>query len=154
MGFAVSSNTWHDALILRRHRLHTQRGFAMKRLLSIFVLFLSATLAAPAFAGGYGYHGGRHYHGGYRHHGGWNQHWVGPVLGAAIVGTAIYAASTPVYAAPPPPLVTVYPPVVTTYPATVAVTPPAPRVAYFCATSQQYYPVVPTCTVPWQAVSY
>lgn len=125
----------------------------MKRSTGMFVLLLSVALATPAFAGGPGYHGGRHYHGGHRHHGGWNHHWVGPVLGAAIVGTAIYAASTPTYAAPPP-VVSVYPPVVTVYPSVVTSAPPAPRVAYFCATSQQYYPVVPTCSVPWQAVSY
>ncbi len=119
----------------------------MKRFFSIFILSLSACIAAPAWAGGPGHHGGGHYHGGYRHHGGgWNSHWVGPVLGAAIVGSAIYAASTPAYAAPVQ-TVTVYPPVVT-------MAPPAPRVAYVCGPSQQFYPTVPTCTVPWQLVSY
>lgn len=121
----------------------------MKRLLSIFVLLLSTAWLAPAFANGYGRHGGGHYggghhgsayHGGHRHHGGgWGNHWVGPVLGAAIVGTAIYAATTPAYAIAPP---------------VVTVAPPAPRVAYFCGTSQQFYPNVPTCNVPWQLVSY
>jgi hypothetical protein len=86
--------------------------------------------------------GARGYHGGYGHHhgGGWGNNWVGPVLGAAIVGSAIYAASTPTYAVVAPPV--------------VAVAPPAPRVAYFCGTSQQFYPNVPTCNVPWQLVSY
>ena len=31
---------------------------------------------------------------------------------------------------------------------------PPPRVAYFCQTSQQYYPVVPVCDVPWMMVNY
>jgi len=112
---------------------------AMKRLLKIFVVLLSMALAAPAFANGYGRHGG--HHGGYGHHhgGGWGNHWVGPVLGAAIVGSAIYAATTPAYAVAPP---------------VVSVAPPAPRVAYYCGTSQQFYPNVPTCNVPWQLVSY
>ena len=112
----------------------------MKRLFRIFVVLLSMALVAPAFADGYGRHGGG-YHGGYGHHhgGGWGNNWVGPVLGAAIVGSAIYAASTPSYAVAPP---------------VVAVAPPAPRVAYYCGTSQQFYPNVPTCNVPWQLVSY
>ena len=112
----------------------------MKRLFRIFVVLLSMVLVAPAFADGYGRHGGG-YHGGYGHHhgGGWGNNWVGPVLGAAIVGSAIYAASTPSYAVAPP---------------VVAVAPPAPRVAYYCGTSQQFYPNVPTCNVPWQLVSY
>ncbi|MEY4318702.1 MAG: hypothetical protein RI902_2510 [Pseudomonadota bacterium] len=112
----------------------------MKRLFKIFVVLLSMALVAPAFANGYGRHGSGH-HGGYGHHhgGGWGNNWVGPVLGAAIVGSAIYAASTPSYAVAPP---------------VVAVAPPAPRVAYYCGTSQQFYPNVPTCNVPWQLVSY
>ncbi len=118
----------------------------MKRFSSIFVLFLSIVVTVPAIAGGYGHHGGGH-RGGYGHHGGgWGNHWVGPVLGAAIVGSVIYSATTPAYAAPSQ-TVTVYPPVVT-------VAPMAPRVAYFCGTSQQFYPAVPTCNVPWQQVSY
>jgi hypothetical protein len=55
------------------------------------------------------------------------------------VGSAIYAATTPAYAVSPP---------------VVTVAPPAPRVAYYCGTSQQFYPNVPTCNVPWQLVSY
>jgi hypothetical protein len=111
----------------------------MKRLFRIFIVLLSMVLAAPAFANGYGRHGG--HHGGYGHHhgGGWRNDWVAPVLGAAIVGSAIYAATTPAYAVAPP---------------VVTVAPPAPRVAYFCGTSQQFYPNVPTCNVPWQLVSY
>ena len=94
----------------------------MKRLFKIFVVLLSMASVTPAFADGFGRHGGGH-HGGYGHHhgGGWGNNWVGPVLGAAIVGSAIYAASTPTYAVAPP---------------VVAVAPPAPRVAYFCGTSQ------------------
>jgi len=119
----------------------------MKRLLSIFVVLLSTAWVAPAFANGYGRHGGHYggHHGGYHirhghhHHGGWGNHWVGPVLGAALVGSAIYDATTPAYAGAP---------------RVVTVAPPAPRVAYFCGTSQQFYPNVPTCNVPWQLVSY
>ena len=120
----------------------------MKRSMRVFVLLLSTLLAGAAFAGP-GHHGGHHhggyhggfnggYRGGYGHHA-WGNHWVGPVLGAAIIGTAIYASSAPTYAVAPP---------------VVTVVPPAPRVAYFCGTTQQYYPTVPTCNVPWQLVSY
>lgn len=110
----------------------------MKRFLSVFVLLLSVTFAGAAMAGGHGHHGGyRGFHG--HHGGGWGNHWVGPVLGAAIVGSAIYAVNTPAYPVSTP---------------VVTVVPPAPRVAYFCGTSQQFYPTVPTCNVPWQLVSY
>lgn len=119
----------------------------MKFSMRVVVLVLLTALSGLAFAGGHGgghrgWHG--HRHGGHVHYNhGWNNHWVGPVLGAAIVGSVIYAASTPSYAVVQPPVVTVVPPA-----------PAAPRVAYFCGTSQQYYPTVPTCNVPWQLVSY
>jgi len=78
--------------------------------------------------------------GGYGHHqGGYRNGWVGPVVAAALVGSVLYATHNPVYATP------VYPPVVVA---------PPPQVAYYCATYQQYYPSVPTCPVPWQAVPY
>jgi hypothetical protein len=99
--------------------------------------------ATPAFAhGGYGHGGGY----GYRH--GYGSHWVAPVLGAALVGTAIYAATYPrvVYSQP----VVMGPPVVAAPPVVVD---PA-RVAYFCNSYQQYYPNVQTCPVPWQVVPY
>ncbi len=115
----------------------------MKR--SLLLLALSGALAtAPsAFAhGGWGHGGGGHgYHGG-------SGRWVGPVLGAALVGTAVYAATYPrvVYSQPMVmgPTVMVAPPVVVD---------PA-RVAYYCNTYQQYYPNVATCPVPWQVVPY
>jgi hypothetical protein len=110
----------------------------MKRISILFACLLSALLAMPAQAHGYG-HGG--YYGGFGHHGGWRHDWVGPALGAAIVGGAIYAASTPSYVMPQ----------------TVVVQQqylPPSRVAYFCPTSQQFYPNVPTCQVPWQPTSY
>jgi hypothetical protein len=80
-----------------------------------------------------------HGHGYGSHYRGSSNHWLAPVLGAAIVGSVIYAASTPSYAAPV---------VVQQQYA------PPNRVAYFCSTSQQYYPNVPTCQVPWQPVNY
>ena len=110
----------------------------MKRLSILLACCLSALLAVPAQAHGFG-HGG--HHGGYGHRGGWSNNWVAPVLGAALVGTAIYAASTPSYAMPPQGVVQ------------QQYLPPS-RVAYFCPTSQQYYPNVPTCQVPWQPMSY
>lgn len=113
----------------------------MKRLFAIGTLCLAAALAVPAQAhgGGGGWRGGYaygHAHG-HHHHGG-GRGWVAPVLGAAIIGSAIYAASTPSYATAP-----------------VIVAPPAPqRVAYYCTTWGQYYPAVQTCPTPWQIVPY
>ena len=113
----------------------------MKRASLLLAALLSAVLAVPAQAHGYGHGGGHGGHGGYGHRGGWGHNWVGPVLGAAIVGGAIYAATTPSYAMPGQVVVQ------------QQYLPPS-RVAYFCPTSQQYYPNVPTCQVPWQPVSY
>jgi hypothetical protein len=121
----------------------------MKRISLLLACLLSVVVAVPAQAhaihprAGFSaqHHGGYTGHGGHAYRGGWSHNWVAPVLGAAIVGTAIYAASTPSYAMPP----------------TVVVQPsyaPPSRVAYYCPTAQQYYPNVPTCQVPWQPVSY
>ena len=115
----------------------------MKRASILLACLLSAVLVLPAQANGYGHGGGGHagHHGGHGYRGGWSHSWVGPALGAAIVGSAIYAATTPSYAAPQ----------------TVVVQQqyvPPNRVAYFCPTSQQFYPNVPTCQVPWQQTNY
>ena len=122
------------------------REFAMKRFSILLACLLSTALAVPAQAHGVGYNagfGGAHsgWHGGHGYQSGWRQNWIAPVLGAAIVGTAIYAASTPSYAMSPPVVVQ------------QGYVPPS-RVAYFCPTAQQYYPNVPTCQVPWQPVTY
>ena len=126
----------------------------MKRVSILLACLLSAVLAVPAQAHGYGYghgHGGGggggyggyggHHGGGYGYRGGWGNNWVAPVLGAAIVGGAIYAANTPSYAMPQQVVVQ------------QQYAPPS-RVAYFCPTSQQFYPNVPTCQVPWQQTNY
>jgi len=80
----------------------------------------------------------RHGYRGGHHHRGWG--WA-PWVSAAVVGSTIYWANN-------------YPPA----PATVIVSPPVvtdpSRVVYFCQTSQQYYPNVPVCNVPWQVVPY
>jgi hypothetical protein len=112
----------------------------MKRSLLLLAVSGALSLATPAFAHGGWRHGGGHYHGG-------GGSWVGPVLGAALVGSVVYAATYPrvVYSQPVvmgTPMVT--PPVVMD---------PA-RVAYFCTSYQQYYPNVATCPVPWQVVPY
>ena len=114
----------------------------MKRLSALWLSLLACALVLPAHAhggGGVGWHGGGGY--GYGHHGGGHHGWVGPVLGAALVGSVIYAANTPRYVVAPP-VVVAQPPM---YPN---------RVAYFCSTAQQYYPNVASCDVPWQVVPY
>lgn len=127
----------------------------MKRASALLACLLTFAMVVPAQAGGHGHGGGRgghsvqhfgghgyvqsHGHGYGGHYRGSSNHWLAPVLGAAIVGSVIYAASTPSYAAP----VVVQQQYV-----------PPSRVAYFCPTAQQYYPNVPTCQVPWQPVNY
>jgi hypothetical protein len=116
----------------------------MKRAFILLACLLSAVLAVPAQAHGFGHGGGGyggHHGGGYGYRGGWSNHWVAPVLGAAFVGGAMYAASTPSYAMPQQVVVQ------------QQYLPPS-RVPYFCPTAQQYYPNVSTCQVPWQSVSY
>ncbi len=120
----------------------------MKRVSTLLACVLAFAVVLPAQADGRGHGGG---HGGYRYnyggHGygnyyrGPSNHWLAPVLGAALVGSVIYAASTPSYAMSQPVVVQ------------QQYAPPN-RVAYFCPTAQQYYPNVPTCQVPWQPVNY
>lgn len=133
----------------------------MKRIAQLLVFVLAGVCAVPAMADGRGHggwhrgggyvtqynqghqgHQGGHHGGGYGRHGGWRGNWVGPAVGAALLGGAIYAASTPSYAFQQQVLIAPQP------------LPAAPRVAYFCSTAQAYYPQVPTCQVPWQLVSY
>ncbi len=89
--------------------------------------------------GGYGGHGG----GGYR--GGYGGGWVAPLLGAAIVGGAIYAAM-------PAPVVVQQPQVI--YPQQPAVITDPSRVRYYCQPYQQYYPNVTQCPGAWQIVPF
>lgn len=115
----------------------------MKRVSHLFACLLAFAVVMPAQADGRGHGGGRLGHSGHygSHYRGSNHHWLAPVLGTALVGSVIYAARTPSYVVP----------------STVVVQPqyaPPSRVAYFCPTSQQFYPNVPTCQVPWQATNY
>ena len=124
----------------------------MKRLSKLLVSLLIGALAVPAMAhGGFGHVGrGAHGHGGYSHGGygggfrggyefrqGWGNNWVAPVIGAAILGGAIYAANRPVYVVQQQPILNA-----------------PPQGAYYCSAYQQFYPSVPTCPVPWQIVPY
>jgi hypothetical protein len=123
----------------------------MKRVSTLLACLLACAFVMPAQAHGFGGHGygggyGGWHGGGYRHdyyRGSWGNNWVAPVLGAAVVGSVLYAASTPSYVVQQPPVVVM----------PQQSMPPA-RVAYFCSTSQQYYPNVPSCPVPWQPVNY
>jgi hypothetical protein len=87
---------------------------------------------------GYVGHGG-----GYR--GGYSGGWVAPLLGAAIVGGAIYAAM-------PAPVVVPQPQVI--YPQQQAVVTDPSRVRYYCQPYQQYYPNVTQCPGAWQVVPF
>ena len=127
----------------------SQSESAMKRVSTLLACLLTLAVVLPAQADGRGHggdqrggHGFSQHYGGYGHHyRGSNHQWLAPVLGAALVGSVIYGASTPSYVVPSQ--VVVQQPYL-----------PPSRVAYFCPTSQQYYPNVPTCQVPWQPMSY
>ena len=80
----------------------------MKHLSKLLVSLLIGALAVPAMAhggfghgghggyGGYGGYGGG-FRGGYEFRQGWGNNWVAPVIGATILGGAVYAANRPVY---------------------------------------------------------
>lgn len=128
--------------------------------ITLSLLGALATAAGSAQAGPWGtpsahmdqrvmVHGGGHGWGGH----GWGQrggyrggygNWVAPLVGAAIVGSAIYATL------PPAPVVVQQP----VYPAQPAVITDPSRVSYYCQPYQQYYPHVTQCPSPWQIVPY
>ena len=91
-----------------------------------------------------GYDRGHGGHGGHRHgRGDRDLRWV-PWASAIVIGSSLYWANqaysqptTTIIVTPPPPVVL-----------------EAPRVAYFCQSSRQYYPYVATCNMPWQLVPY
>ena len=102
------------------------------------------------FHGGQGW-GGGHGHGGHGHgghgygHRGYGGGWVAPLLGAAIIGGAIYSTL------PSAPVVIQQVPVAV--PQQQVVTDPS-RVSYYCPAYQQYYPNVTQCPTAWQVVPY
>ena len=124
----------------------------------LFCAALSLILITPnlSFAGGDGWRGhsshgysghARGYdrgHGGHGHgRGDRDLRWV-PWVSAAVIGSSLYWAnqaysepSTTIIVTPAPPVAL-----------------EAPRVAYFCQSSRQYYPNVPVCNMPWQLVPY
>ena len=125
----------------------------------LFCAALCLVLLAPtlSLAGGDGWRG-HSAHGYYGHprghgggHGGYGAYgrgdrdlrWV-PWASAIVIGSSLYWANqaysqptTTIIVTPPPPVVL-----------------EAPRVAYFCQSSRQYYPYVATCNMPWQLVPY
>ena len=120
----------------------------MKKRLATVILAMSV-LSAVAPAQAHGWRGGCC---------GWG--WGAPFVAGALVGASVYAATTPYYAYPyygyPVAAPVMYS---TPVPTTVVAAPPvgsapsAPHTAYFCPTSKQFYPAVPTCTQTWQQVS-
>jgi hypothetical protein len=93
----------------------------------------------------WGHHGG-YYHGGYR------GAWVAPAfVGGAILGAALAAPAYPAYAYPVVTPAPMYPAVVPNY--SMPYTAPAAQpTGYYCPTTRQFYPNVPTCNVPWQLI--
>ncbi len=130
--------------------------------LTALVLGLLAFGSVQAGPHGHGWHRGGHWgHTHFHHHHRGSAHWVAPaIIGGALLATAI---SRPAYAQWPVAPV-VLPPTVTyvqSHPASVTYVYPtaAPVVSvsqqpmgYYCATSGQFYPQVPTCSVPWQLI--
>lgn len=125
----------------------------------LFCAALSLILVTPSlsFADGDGWRGHSSHgysghdqgydrgHGGHGGHGRGDQNlrWV-PWASAVVIGSSLYWAnqaysqpSTTIIVTPAPPVAL-----------------EAPRVAYFCQSSMQYYPNVPICNMPWQLVPY
>lgn len=139
-------------------------GRVLRRLMTAILPILALSLAAapPSLADDHSWHGDRHdrhedrrggWHGDIRHFhdrdfdhwraGRWYHGRRGGRLGWWwIVGGTWYFYPAPVYPYPDPYL-----------PPTVAPPPPAaPQYWYYCANPSGYYPYVPQCAVPWQAV--
>ena len=93
------------------------------------------------WGGGHGHGGQGHGGHGHRGYGG----WVAPLLGAAIIGGAIYSTL------PSAPVVIQQAPVMV--PQQQVVTDPS-RVSFYCPAYQQYYPNVTQCPTAWQVVPY
>ena len=127
----------------------------MKKPLFCTVLCLILVAPSLSFAGGegwrghassHGYYGNERGHGGKydRHgHGGRGSAWV-PWVSAAVIGSSLNWANQ-AYSQPSTTIIVTQPPPVALE---------APRVAYFCQSSRQYYPNVATCNMPWQLVPY
>ena len=105
----------------------------------LLIPLLSVMLIIPAYAEG-GHEGG---HGGGRS---WGGGWIFPAL---VGGAILYDLSRPqtVYVEQPPVVYVQPTPVYAANPAS-----PANSVWYYCATSNAYYPNVPSCQSPWQLV--
>jgi hypothetical protein len=124
----------------------------------LFCAALSLILVTPSlsFAGGDGWRGHSSHgysghdqgydrgHGGHGGHGRGDQNlrWV-PWASAVVIGSSLYWANQ-AYSQPSTTIIVTPPPVALE----------APRVAYFCQSSRQYYPNVPICNMPWQLVPY
>ena len=129
----------------------------MKKPLFCAALSLILVMPSLSFAGGDGWRGPSSHgysghdqgydrgHGGHGGHGRGDQNlrWV-PWASAVVIGSSLYWAnqaysqpSTTIIVTPAPPVAL-----------------EAPRVAYFCQSSRQYYPNVPICNMPWQLVPY
>ena len=114
------------------------RKLATASLLAVALLLVSA---APSLAGGRGHwHGGHaHWHGGPRVFVGFGPWWGYPYP---------YYYYPPPYYYTPPPVVVQEPPV---YVQQGATAPPATQQSfwYYCPTSRDYYPNVPSCSEAW-----
>jgi hypothetical protein len=113
----------------------------MKKLITCAAIALCATTSmAPAEA--HGWRGGG---------------WGYPLAAGMIVGAGIYAASNPyyypAYGYPTQVVYQAQPTVVYQQAPAVTAAPPAPRTAYYCQTTKQFYPTVPTCKVTWEQVT-
>ena len=112
---------------------------------SLFYFALCVMLGSPSISSAYdrGYDGGHRHQGHYGHQGSQGWGWA-PWVSAAVVGSTLYWANQ-AYSEPSVTVITSLPPPVVLE---------APRVAYFCQSSRQYYPNVATCNMPWQLVPY
>jgi hypothetical protein len=118
----------------------------MKKFISALTLVGAIVATMPVHAHGFG-RGGYGWHGGY-----WGGGWGVPLIAGAVIGAGIYANTAPYYYSG----TTVYynqPATVYSAVPPVGSAPPAPRIGYFCATTNQFYPNVPNCQTPWQQVT-
>lgn len=123
----------------------------MKKHLIILMTALSLFGTVNSYAGGWheGWREGGGWHGremGYRGGYGVAPFIAGALIGGAVVGAANYASPPTYYQQP----VVVNPQPIYVQPQVVMPPVQSQPHAYYCATSESFYPNVQNCNVPWQ----
>jgi LTXXQ motif family protein len=154
--FSILNQSWPgrcSSVTSKGTIMNTKQPYSSKALIFAILFAISLPASADEWHGGNGRHDGyrKGWHGNIRHFGrhdyhvwrsgGWRHVWHGGRLGWWwVVGGVWYFYPEPVYPYPNP------------YIPPLPAAPPPAQYWYFCASSNAYYPYVPTCADGWKAV--